>query len=112
MSLKTTLDRIINIYGEDIVHKKISQTTNDYGELTDEIATEETIKAIVGGSVDRYVLQELFGISEDLSSSLLISADIQVDPTDIFVLDGSEIKPKNIRKVKYKGEHVLTILAV
>lgn len=112
MSLKDTLNRIIETYGEEIVHRTISSTTNDYGELVDEIATETTIKAIVGGSLDIYVLLEKYGISEDLSSTILISADVVVNPTDIFVIDGKEIKPKNIRKVKYKGEHVLTILAI
>ena len=112
MSLKDTLNRIIENYGEDVVHRTITSTKNDYGELVDETATETTIKAVVGGSLDRYLLLERFGITEDLSSAIIISADVVINNTDIFVVDGSEIKPKNIRKVKYKGEHVLTILII
>ena len=107
MGLKETIKKLIEQYGEDVTHIKITTVENEYGELIEDQRTETTIKAIVDSAVVTSFARQLFGIVDSVKQSLLIAPEIDVDKSDLFVVDGKERNINSINDVHYKGETVV-----
>ena len=111
MSLKTTVDRIIETYGREVILRTYTTTTNDYGEEINSSYVDFIMKGVSTGTYGSNFLREMFGLVETSNFSLLISSDISVNvETDKFVIDGKELVPKNIRVIYYKDESVLKVV--
>lgn len=112
---KDQIDSVIQRYGTDVTHRTITfdGTYDAFGEPQTSSTSDATVKAVKDNNLIKQVTLTSAGRVVDGSSSLIVKADVTVDPrTSKFVFGGQTYNVLEVEALELSGESLAQIILI